>query len=157
MARKMGRTVLLTFITTYAGFFSVGLSGIEVLSQFGLIASTGLLFNFIVTIVFIPAALALAGRWRLDGKSRLYDAKVLGWSAAYWRFLTQHRWHAFLLLLLSAMIEPNAETGSHLSAFSYALAGVDALATPHGVACFMTAVAGSGNSRTMAMAASRSM
>ena len=54
MARKMGRTVLLTFLTTYAGFLSVGLSGIEALSQFGLIASTGLLFNFIVTIVFIP-------------------------------------------------------------------------------------------------------
>ena len=104
MARKMGRTVLLTFITTYAGFFSVGLSGIEVLSQFGLIASTGLLFNFIVTIVFIPAALALAGRWQLDGKSRLYDQKAFAWSAAYWRFLNRYRWHAIVLVLLCATI-----------------------------------------------------
>ncbi len=104
MARKMGRTVLLTFVTTYAGFLSVGLSGIEVLSQFGLVASTGLLFNFIVTIVFIPAALALAGRWQLDGKSRLYDRRALNWSAAYWRFLTRHRRGAFVLLVLTATV-----------------------------------------------------
>ena len=88
MSRKMGRTVLLTFITTYAGFLSVGLSGIEALSQFGLVASTGLLFNFIVTVIFIPAALSLAGRWQLDGRSRLFEERTLQWSAAYWQFLT---------------------------------------------------------------------
>jgi predicted RND superfamily exporter protein len=104
MARKMGRTVLLTFVTTYAGFLSVGLSGIEVLRQFGLVASTGLLFNFIVTIVFIPAALALAGRWQLDGRSRLYDGPALEWAASYWRFLTRHRWQAFVLLVMTVTV-----------------------------------------------------
>lgn len=104
MARKMGRTILLTFITTYAGFFSVGLSGIEVLSQFGLIASTGLLFNFIATIIFIPAALALAGRWQLDGRTRVFDDRIRTWSARYWEFLTTHRWHAFFALTLCAAL-----------------------------------------------------
>ena len=104
MSRKMGRTVLLTFITTYAGFLSVGLSGIEALSQFGLVASTGLLFNFIVTVIFIPAALSLAGRWQLDGRSRLFDEGSLRWSAAYWRFLTRHRLQAFIALALLAAI-----------------------------------------------------
>ncbi len=104
MARKMGRTILLTFITTYAGFFSVGLSGIEVLSQFGLIASTGLLFNFIVTVMFIPAALSLAGRWQLDGRSRLFDDTTQRWAAAYWAFLIKHRWQAFAVFALLAAV-----------------------------------------------------
>ena len=104
MARKMGRTVLLTFVTTYAGFLSVGLSGIEVLSQFGLVASTGLLFNFIVTVVFIPAALALAGHWQLDGRSRLFEQRALAWAVAYWRFLSAHRSQAFLILILGAVV-----------------------------------------------------
>lgn len=103
MARKMGRTVLLTFITTYAGFLSVGLSGIEALSQFGLIASTGLLFNFIVTVMFIPAALALAGRWQLDGRTRVFEERTFRWSAAYWHFLSRHRWKALVAVAAMAV------------------------------------------------------
>jgi predicted RND superfamily exporter protein len=104
MARKMGRTVLLTFVTTYAGFLSVGLSGIEVLSQFGLIASTGLLFNFIVTIIFIPAALSLAGRWQLNGRSRLFEDRMFRWAAVYWRLIDSRRRYAFALLALCTSI-----------------------------------------------------
>jgi predicted RND superfamily exporter protein len=104
MARKMGRTILLTFITTYAGFFSVGLSGIEVLSQFGIVASTGLLFNFIITVIFIPASLALAGRWQLDGRSKMFDQHARQWAAAYWRFLCMHRRHAFIVLSLCTAV-----------------------------------------------------
>ena len=99
MARKMGRTVLLTFVTTYVGFFSVGFSGIEALSQFGLIASTGLLFNFVVTIVFIPAALAIAGRWQLDGGHRIVEDYADSWASGYWRYLTTHRWQISIFLL----------------------------------------------------------
>lgn len=98
MARKLGRTVLLTFATTYAGFLSVGLSGIEVLSQFGLVASTGLLFNFIVTIVFIPAALSLTGRWQLDGHSRLFDRQLRNLATSYWGALQARRTQALVLL-----------------------------------------------------------
>ena len=104
MARKMGRTVMLTFITTYAGFLSVGLSGIEVLRQFGLVASTGLLFNFIVTIIFIPAALAIAGQWRLGSGRRLIDGDSVTWPARYWRFLEQQRWQVAVILVLGAAL-----------------------------------------------------
>ena len=97
MSQKMGRTVLLTFVTTYAGFLSVGLSGIEVLWQFGLLASTGLLFNFLITIALIPAVLALAGRWQLDGGSRFYR-RGGGLSGRYWRWLQNNRWQAFVVL-----------------------------------------------------------
>jgi predicted RND superfamily exporter protein len=104
MARKLGRTVLLTFATTYAGFLSVGLSGIEVLSQFGLIASTGLLFNFLVTIIFIPAALSLTGRWQLDGHTRLFDRHLRDLASSYWRILQARRPQAFVLLGIVTVI-----------------------------------------------------
>lgn len=104
MARRMGRTVLLTFVTTYAGFLSVGLSGIEVLRQFGLVASTGLLFNFIVTIIFIPAALSLTGHWQLDGRSRLFEERMAKWAERYWRFIDRHRRHTFVLLTACAVL-----------------------------------------------------
>ncbi len=92
MADRMGWTVLLTFITTYAGFFSVGLSHIEVLWQFGLLASTGLLFHFTATVVLIPAILALAGRWQLDGRSRFVRAGSGRLASSYWRILYRFRW-----------------------------------------------------------------
>lgn len=99
MSDRMGRTVLLTFITTYAGFFSVGLSRIEVLWQFGIIASTGLLFNFIATVVLIPAVLSLAGRWQLDGRSRFIRAAPGQLAETYWRGLNRHRWGILVVLV----------------------------------------------------------
>lgn len=104
MARKMGRTVLLTFLTTYAGFLSVGLSGIEVLWQFGMIASTGLALNFLATTSLIPAALALAGRWQLDGSSgRLVEFDDQR-ARRYWRWLESNRGAVFLVLGLVALV-----------------------------------------------------
>ena len=104
MARKMGRTVLLTFVTTYAGFLSVGLSGIEVLWQFGLVASTGLLFNFLITISLIPAMLALVGRLQLDGRSRLFDRRSADKAAGYWRWLHNNRWRTLVVLTMLAVL-----------------------------------------------------
>ncbi len=98
MSLKMGRTVLLTFITTYMGFLSVGISKIEVLWQFGILASTGLLFNFIVTISLIPALLSITGKWQLDGKSRLVRNSGSTLADRYWQWLRSNRWGALALL-----------------------------------------------------------
>ena len=57
MADNMGVAVFLTFITTYFGFLSIALNDIELLYQFGLVASTGLLFNFVITTVLVPVML----------------------------------------------------------------------------------------------------
>ncbi|WP_457671465.1 MMPL family transporter [Thiolapillus sp.] len=91
MSRRMGSIVLLTFITTYLGFLSVGLSRIEVLWQFGLVASTGLALNFLATIILIPSVLALAGKWQLDGKSRIYSNRSRLLAKRYWDWLWRHR------------------------------------------------------------------
>lgn len=91
MARRMGSIVLLTFITTYLGFLSVGLSKIEVLWQFGLVASTGLALNFLATIILIPSILSLAGKWQLDGKARVYSGKTRLMAKRYWEWLWKYR------------------------------------------------------------------
>lgn len=106
MSRKLGRTVLLTFITTYLGFLSVGLSGIQVLGQFALVAATGLLFNFLITISVIPAGLAIAGKWQLDGRSKLYDQSIWRWTGRYCQVLRARRrfvlWAVFVLAFVAA-------------------------------------------------------
>ena len=61
MAKNMGIAVALTFITTYFGFLSIALNDLALLRQFGLIASTGLAFNFLATLLLIPASLKLFG------------------------------------------------------------------------------------------------
>ncbi len=91
MARRMGGIVLLTFITTYLGFLSVGMSRIEALWQFGVVASTGLFFNFLATVILIPSVLALAGKWQLDGKAKIYGEKSQAMASRYWDFLWRHR------------------------------------------------------------------
>ncbi len=91
MAKKMGRTVFLTFVTTFVGFLSIGLSGIEVLWQFGVVSAIGLLFNFLVTISVIPATLSLTGAWQLDGRTSLFSANSCALAQSYWAWLRRHR------------------------------------------------------------------
>jgi len=104
MAQKLGRTVLLTFITTWAGFLSVGLTGIEALRQFGLIASTGLLFNFAITVILIPSALTLAGRWQLDGRQPPLARTENRLARRYWDLLCRHRRIVVTLMILLAAL-----------------------------------------------------
>ncbi len=102
MARKMGRTVLFTFITTFVGFLSVGLSRIDVLWQFGLLAAAGLLLNFLITITLIPAVLALAVRQReapRGGRRLSGDGENL--AQGFWDMLRRGR--APVLLALAAV------------------------------------------------------
>ncbi len=104
MSKKMGRIIFLTFITTYLGFLSISLSKIDVLWQFGVVASTGLLVNFLVTIALIPALLALAGRWQLDGGALINNPAVNTWAERYWRRLQRHRWKIVSLAMVGVLV-----------------------------------------------------
>jgi predicted RND superfamily exporter protein/CRP-like cAMP-binding protein len=65
MIKVLGMTTLLTFLTTSFGFLSIAASPIQLLQQFGWFASMGLLFNFLVTSLLVPAWLSLfPGRLR---------------------------------------------------------------------------------------------
>ncbi|MEJ2213851.1 MAG: MMPL family transporter [Gammaproteobacteria bacterium] len=59
MSRTIGIAILLTFITTYFGFVSIATNDINLLKEFGLVASTGLMLNFIITSLSVPAILKI--------------------------------------------------------------------------------------------------
>lgn len=62
MAGHMGLAVALSFITSCPGFLSKAANRIEYLWQSGLTASTGLLFNFLLTESLVPTLLRLSAR-----------------------------------------------------------------------------------------------
>ena len=104
MARHMGIAVGLTFITTYLGFLSIALNDLALLRQFGLVASTALAFNFLATVLLIPASLKLFGsrKNRRDEENRqdMFTRLVLGMLS----YLKDHRLYVGAsLLLLSAI------------------------------------------------------
>ncbi|TNF99700.1 MAG: cyclic nucleotide-binding domain-containing protein [Gammaproteobacteria bacterium] len=82
MGKKMGTAILLTFITTYLGFLSITTNNIGLLQQFGFVASTGLLINFLVTTLMVPALLRL-----LDHRKTFPPAKDEGISASLVSYL----------------------------------------------------------------------
>jgi hydrophobe/amphiphile efflux-3 (HAE3) family protein len=59
MIGNMRIPLMLTFLTTYLGFLSIASNPIALLREFGLIASSGLLINFLITILLVPAWLQL--------------------------------------------------------------------------------------------------
>jgi len=61
MATRMGLAVFLTFLTSYLGFLSIAANPIDALREFGLVASTGLAFNFLITAALVPAYLRHLG------------------------------------------------------------------------------------------------
>lgn len=77
MADNMGTAVFLTFVTTYLGFLSIAINRLDLLQTFGLVASTGLLLNFLITILLVPVCLRAFGqrpqRGRASGGSDLYQ------------------------------------------------------------------------------------
>jgi uncharacterized protein len=101
MAQKMGRIVVLTFVTTFVGFLSVGLSRIELLWQFGITAAAGLLFAFLATVSLIPALLALTQR-RPPAAAAL--RRPAGRTAErYWQALERHRRAIFVAMTLATL------------------------------------------------------
>jgi predicted RND superfamily exporter protein len=106
MALRMGGIVVLTFLTTYIGFLSIGLSKIEVLWQFGLLAASGLLLNFIITISLIPAVLRLAGDWKLDGKNQFMHTPNVGFDNAkkFFSVMSRHQLLISLAVLLVTVV-----------------------------------------------------
>ena len=102
MIRHMGTAVSLTFITTYFGFLSIALNPLGLLQQFGLLASTGLLFNFLATVLMVPVLL----HWFGKGSKRSttsYGPGIMASSATRTIEVVQkHR--KFVILLIVALL-----------------------------------------------------
>lgn len=90
MANKMSLAITLTFITTYLGFLSISLNNLQLLREFGLVASTGLMLNFLITVLLVPVSLRLFGSssGKKGGKTHNRTQRLAG---ALFRFIQQHR------------------------------------------------------------------
>ncbi len=85
MASRMSTPITLTFATTYVGFLSIATQDIGALREFGLLASTGLAFNFLITLVAVPALLCvlpLPGLRSAGSGARVVGQAVLALSNA---------------------------------------------------------------------------
>jgi len=69
-SNSIGTAILLTFITTYFGFISIYTNEIRLLQEFGLVASTGLLINYLVTTLSVPAILKLIPHRNIPAQSK---------------------------------------------------------------------------------------
>ena len=75
---KQSMAILLAFATTFVGFISITVSKLELLREFGWLVAAGLLINFLVTILFVPAYLRLFGGTGVNLKSRSSVFQILG-------------------------------------------------------------------------------
>lgn len=57
MNQNMGMAIGLTFATTYLGFLSISANRLDILREFGLVASGGLALNFAATVLLAPLML----------------------------------------------------------------------------------------------------
>lgn len=100
MLANMRIPLILTFLTTYLGFLSIASNPIALLREFGLIASSGLLINFLITILLVPAWLRL-----FPDRQPPRERPGSGWApriaTALYRTLAPHR---RILLLLVALL-----------------------------------------------------
>lgn len=96
----LGLPVLLTSITTAAGFLSFAASGIPPLRSFGLFAAVGVLFCLFFSLTALPAALALLPIHRLRRPAGGGDGGGLGERLLRWAGLTWRHRRATSLLLV---------------------------------------------------------
>lgn len=103
MARNMGTAVALTFITTYFGFLSIALNELELLRQFGLVASAGLAFNFLITLLLVPALL----KWRgsdIESASRSPSRLFSRLAAGAMEWVLGYRLQALVVLTMLLLL-----------------------------------------------------
>lgn len=89
--------VVMTSLTTAAGFLSLGTSLITAQRSLGVFIAVGVLFAMVLSLTYIPAVLTLT-RFRPSGTSVRPEARLLGNSLARLAS-TVHRWRLPILVL----------------------------------------------------------
>lgn len=101
MARRLSLAISLTFVTSYIGFLAVSANPISLVREFGLVASTGLAINFLITVVLVPVLLGIFGEQ--------FKRRSPGWSGKMYRAASTYITGVILgnrksILILSAAI-----------------------------------------------------
>ena len=103
MANKMALAISLTFITTYLGFLSISLNNLQLLREFGLVASTGLLMNFLITVLLVPVCLGFFGSKKVSAQADKKEYFVQRVAMSIFRFIQGNR-RATLLVSVFILI-----------------------------------------------------
>lgn len=101
MTRRLGLAIGLTFLTSYFGFLAVGANPINLVREFGLVASTGLAINFLLTAVLLPVFLQAFGERKSQSRQHRFTGSYLQFSALLTRFILSHR---RLIIVLSVAV-----------------------------------------------------
>ncbi len=109
MAEKSGVALQFTFWTTYLGFLAVGLNDMPVLREFAVVSSTGLLFNFIATLLMAPLYLRLFGRREAAAGHAGSASRLEGAALGIWTAIAPRR---RLVLVLTAAATVAVAAGS---------------------------------------------
>lgn len=104
MASNMGTAVMLTFVTTYVGFLSISLNDLSLLQQFGLLTSSGLLFNFIVTLLLVPACLSVFGKIKVEAQATTDNNVFQFITRRLFEITEKHRFRVIFLLVSTALL-----------------------------------------------------
>ncbi|WP_202318358.1 hydrophobe/amphiphile efflux-3 (HAE3) family transporter [Archaeoglobus neptunius] len=71
---RTGLAIIMALVTTVIGFMSMLAPGIPSMAQFGIIASLGLIFAYLLTLTFLPAVLKLIDHWNSRGKVEIRES-----------------------------------------------------------------------------------
>ena len=120
MARNMGLAVTLTFLTTWMGFASIAFNSLDLLRQFGLIASSGLLFNFAITVLLVPALIRLfpgSGKGGSEKPVTWPGRAVLAMTGSVLRHRRRSLWLIGVLVLVMAAGIPRLQVNNNVMSY----------------------------------------
>ncbi len=101
VSRDIGKALILTFSTTSLGFLSIRLSEIQMLQEFAIVSTMGLVFAFTVTILYLPLHLKFFGNKIRDPKGKnLFKSSKAFFSAIYYNLIFSKVPAIFILLFL---------------------------------------------------------
>jgi uncharacterized protein len=103
MVSKTGTAVMLTALTTFLGFLSITLNDIEILMQFGIVASFALFVNPIITCMIAPVYLKHFGPEfkNNDKDKKSFNEKLLSIMADKIIYLIENKKNLLLSILLA--------------------------------------------------------
>ena len=117
---KVSLPVLLTGLTTAAGFLALVLSPMLPIREFGLLSLIGILITVVASLSITPALLSVMGRPRLGraGREDTFD-RFAGWAA---EFNLRHRTHIFIafggIALVALVASTRIQIGTqHIDSF----------------------------------------
>jgi len=109
MSKNMGMAILLTFVTTYVGFLSIALNDLQLIQQFGILTSSGLLLNFMVTVLLVPASLKISGRFKSNKPSYKQGDKLFSNTARLLLIITdKYRYSVIAGLVILSIVALNS-------------------------------------------------